>query len=61
MMCGILFSKKTFNNNFDILNLFGGSLGVGVSPIFPPFKPCDFNFATLFQIQKTSKPNSKTR
>jgi hypothetical protein len=36
-------------------------LGVGVSPIFPPFKPCDFNFATLFQIQKTSKPNSKTR
>jgi hypothetical protein len=36
-------------------------LDAGVSPIFPPSRHCDFNFATLFQIQKTFRPNSKTR
>ncbi len=59
MLCGFFLFKRTFNPKLGILNLFGGSPSVGLSPISPIFTPCSFNFGTFFSNSKTFGLSSK--
>jgi len=49
MLCGFFLLKRTFNPKLEILNLFGGSLSVGLSPTFST--PCGFILAFFFTFK----------
>jgi hypothetical protein len=42
-----IINKKLLNKLFHLINLFGGSLGGGLSSILPIFRPYDFNLNTF--------------
>jgi hypothetical protein len=56
MLCGFFLFKRTFNPKLETLNLFGGSLSVGLSPTFST--PCGFILA-FFSHSKTFGLSSK--